>query len=226
METIGSIINRIKTGKASNSIIKRIEYKLNEGSILYAAEVFKEFGTAIVGRNYELPDSTIIIDLLHYLHGNHEKYSGDLNKGLLLFGPVGTGKTTIFRIMDYYREVDDMKCINVPKNIRIPFAFKIVSSRQIVADFQEKGYEGLDPYLSRTIICIDDLGSEELSSTHYGTKCEVMNEIIERRYLDGKMTHFSTNLGVAELNNKYGERVFSRIKEMTNKYNISGKDRR
>jgi len=81
-------------------------------------------------------------------------------------------------------------------------------------------------YAARRIYCYDDLGEEPLSVSHYGTRANVMQHILEERYNRQCLTLATTNHNVQELGEMYGERVESRLQEMFNLITLGGGDRR
>ena len=130
----------------------------------------------------------------------------DLEKGILLIGKVGSGKTSlmdIFRILHYSE-----------------FRYSIFSTREIAKEFNIGGYEVLNKYgKMRKIVCFDDLGVEK-NIKHFGNDCNTMAEILLSRYdlmkYEGIITHATTNLNADELEKMYGNRVRSRLREMFN----------
>jgi hypothetical protein len=139
------------------------------------------------------------------------------DKGLLLAGPVGCGKTTVLRLF-----------------MRNPAQkFGVVSARTVASAYQTKGAPGLESYLTAHHsggVVFDDLGTEATSVQHFGTSCNPMAEVLLARYdefqagrLAGIYTHLTTNLPVGEssdapgtlsLYGLYGQRVVDRIREM------------
>lgn len=143
-------------------------------------------------------------------------YFSDLHskKGLFLQGNVGCGKTTLMRIFS-----QNQKC-----------SYKIVSCREVVNDFQVKGADsiieysngietGTNPFGQRYYgYCFDDLGTER-ESKHYGNTSNVLEDILLNRYDKMNLstytvTHVTTNLSFKQIEEMYGKRVLSRIKEM------------
>jgi DNA replication protein DnaC len=138
----------------------------------------------------------------------------NLQKGLLLSGPVGCGKTAIMNIM---RRICD------PQR-----AFLLRPCTQIALEFAGEGYDVIHRYTSRSFnmhthqpraICFDDLGFEG-NVPWYGTICNSVAEILLLRYdlfmEHGMITHATTNLDSSGLEERYGNRIRSRMRQMFN----------
>ena len=154
-------------------------------------------------------DYTLIRKMLCYAIRDEEacqKYEIDFNKGILLLGPVGCGKTSLMTLIrDFF-----------------PSSFRPIlkSTRQVSYEFIKEGYEIIDQYgKSEKVFCFDDLGVEN-SLKLYGNECNTMGEILLSRYDQfiqfGTITHVTTNLNSVELEKMYGVRVRSRLREMFN----------
>lgn len=129
----------------------------------------------------------------------------DIDKGILLSGPVGCGKTSLIRLLKHL----------VPH--RKPY--EVVPTRNIVFGFNHVGYKTIEDYGNTQFFCFDDLGVEPMGR-HYGKDCNVMGEILLSRhdlFLNKKIkTHATTNLNAAELEELYGIRVRSRMRQLFN----------
>ena len=154
-------------------------------------------------------DYTLIRKMLCYAIRDEEacqKYEIDFNKGILILGPVGSGKTSLMTLIrDFF-----------------PTSFRPIlkSTREVSYEFIKEGYEIIDQYgKSDKVYCFDDLGVES-SLKHYGNECNTMGEILLSRYDQfiqfGTITHVTTNLNSVELEKTYGVRVRSRLREMFN----------
>jgi DNA replication protein DnaC len=85
------------------------------------------------------------------------------------------------------------------------------------------------------IICFDDLGTES-NLKYFGNECNVMGEILLSRYdafthpeLSKRLkTHLTTNLSASEIEQFYGNRIRSRLRESFNliAFNNNSKDKR
>ena len=136
----------------------------------------------------------------------------DLTKGILLSGPVGSGKTTLMTLMKYVTQKENK--------------FYLKTCRDISFEFIKEGYEIIHRYSRGSYsqseyknYCFDDLGVEN-NLKYYGNECNVMAEIILSRYdlfISRKVkTHITTNLSASEIETMYGNRVRSRFRAMLN----------
>jgi DNA replication protein DnaC len=136
----------------------------------------------------------------------------DINKGILLSGPVGCGKTSLMNLMKYLTPTEHK--------------FLVKPCRDISFEFIQDGYEIIHKYSKGKlyesqpkIICFDDLGTES-NLKYYGNECNVMAEILLSRYdlfTSRKLqTHITTNLSASEIETLYGNRARSRLREMIN----------
>jgi len=161
--------------------------------------------------------------LIQYFHGD-EQFEGDLNKGLLITGPTGTGKSLSMSIMREYRKVDDIKFIY--DGNAIDLSYDVVNGYMINSAFMDKGYPALQEYINRAVLYIDDFGVETREVQHFGTKCDAVEYILSERHRMGKLTLASSNLPDTELHKVYGDRLYSRFKEMFNVITLLGNDKR
>lgn len=157
--------------------------------------------------------------------------NSDKQKGILIIGKVGVGKTAMMKI--FQRLFKDTKtkfkwvCAN---------EFKYLLDEYTNNEIMSMYGRGCDVDLY-----IDDIGmSSSDDFKRYGNSINIINEIIYERYelfLDkGIRTHFSTNLPttvdkikypeVTSLVDVYGERIIDRLKQMCETIIIKGESLR
>ena len=167
-------------------------------------------GKLIYGPKFKIyeEDIQIIYRLLIYMirdKENCKKHDIDLNKGILLTGPIGCGKTSLMNLVRYI----------VPKAKQ----YQIHSARKVSFEYQKFGLGIIENYNKTTTFCFDDLGIEQ-KLMHYGNDCNVMGEILLSRYelfvSHKAITHATTNLNANELETWYGNRVRSRMRQLFN----------
>tara|TARA_Y100001001_G_scaffold150626_1_gene161456 strand:+ start:1663 stop:2325 length:663 start_codon:yes stop_codon:yes gene_type:complete len=194
-----------------------VEYPLgtlNGNNILYDFEkilIYLEAkGKLLFGKDFMIyeEDRDVLFKLSNYAirdFGSCRKMAIDPNKGVLLSGPVGCGKTSLMKLIRY-----------ITPHYR---PYEIIPARNIVFGFNHIGFRSIEDYGDGNFYCFDDLGVEP-DGRHFGTDCNVMGEILLSRYdlfmETGIRTHATTNLNARELEQRYGNRVRSRMRQLFN----------
>jgi energy-coupling factor transporter ATP-binding protein EcfA2 len=186
-------------------------------------------GKASLNPNFKIydEDHELILKLVAYFTNNQqacENYAISLRKGIMLSGPVGCGKTSLMRLFN---------TLLLPQ-----FKYQVRSCRDISYEFNRDGYTVIHKYSSGSynrglhkLYSFDDLGTEN-HLKFYGVECNVMAEILLSRYdqfcLQGLQTHLTTNLTSMDIEEQYGKRVRSRMREMFNllAFDCGSKDKR
>lgn len=176
-------------------------------------------GKNLFGEKYTIQDidRPVVSKLLSYFLQDKnvaESENIDLNKGVMLTGRVGCGKTTLIKILRSFTAEVSRPGMG--------------SCRDISFEFSQNGYEVIYKYSKNAFYpytsiprthCFDDLGVEA-TGQYFGHDCNVMAEILLSRYdlfISHKMiTHVTTNLNSQELEKAYGNRIRSRMREMFN----------
>jgi hypothetical protein len=189
----------------------------------------EEKGRSVYGKEFRLhaEDAPIINTLICYFLNDQisAPFHGiNLEKGLIISGPVGCGKTSLMNLFRFVAQPGRQ------------YAMK--PCREVSFEFIRDGYEVIHRYtrgragkFEMQAFCFDDLGVEK-NIKYYGNECNVMAEIILSRYdlfVSRKMlTHITTNLSASEIEKAYGNRIRSRLREMFNvvAFETGAKDKR
>jgi len=182
----------------------------------------EERGKILFGNHFAIDpnDMELIFKLLVYAIGdqeNAEKHGINLRKGILLTGPIGSGKTALMQLISYF----------FPRETQ----YQVKPTREISFEFEKDGFAVINHYSKGSFVryanmpflpkvyCFDDLGLEQ-TPKYFGNECNVMAEILLNRYdlfISKRMlTHITTNLSASELESIYGNRIRSRMREMFN----------
>lgn len=154
-----------------------------------------------------------IVDQCHYFINNFDKQPCNL----LFYGRAGTGKTFL------------INCI-AKELIEKSYSVIYLSSVQffdLLADYSFKRNNSsvyrqisMTELLGCDLLIIDDLGTEMSNSFTDSALFDCLNE----RLIHQKSTIISTNFSIEDLQNKYEERIFSRVIGSYTSFKIFGDD--
>lgn len=150
-----------------------------------------------------------------------------LDKGIMLLGDIGTGKTDLFRILQVY--------LKRYLKSRYQFSYQVVW--KFTSEFNKNGYDCFsdqeEGHRYYDELCLVDTRNKQPlkeMAMHFGSKLLVGEEIIMMRYnvlkSCGYQSHFSTNATPAQLAEVYGDRAYDRLTEMCNFLTLVGESRR
>jgi DNA replication protein DnaC len=136
----------------------------------------------------------------------------DLNKGLLIRGISGLGKTHLVKCLqdNELNPVLILSMVEITETIRDTGEFQINLG-------------------GRKVVYLDDVGTEEATVNHFGSKISFFKNFVELVYLKNKVFNklmISTNNSFQQIEEKYGFRVRSRMKDMFNVIDVKGEDMR
>ncbi len=198
---------------------------------LEALSILEHSGKRLYGDHFQIheEDHLVIFKLLAYFLRDTENASSlniSFRKGILLTGPIGCGKTSLMNLMRY---------------ISAAYTHHFMKScRQITFEFHKEGFPIIEKYsdfsfdsrngqLVPKTYCFDDLGAES-TIKYFGNDTNVMAEILLSRYdqfvSQGMLTHITTNLTSHQIEEAYGPRVRSRLREQCNLISFSSDDKR
>lgn len=157
----------------------------------------------------------LIHTLCYFLSGDirfEKELELDPNKGLLIRGISGLGKTYLVKCV----AKNKLKPISIVPMLRVADMVRQTGKFELVTE-------------PNGIVYLDDVGTEQPTVMHYGTKINFFKDYIEGVHLYPENYNriiISTNNDFDEIQEKYGYRVRSRIREMFNIVDIYGTDMR
>ena len=174
-------------------------------------EIYHDFIKRL--RIYVYPEDLILNDEIKNTIGqlvlwysNDKRFKGDINKGIILRGNCGTGKTMILEtLLDIIEFGDNKKPI-------------LIHVRDLQNHYISNNHERIDTLKNRFLILIDDVGVENPDIKNFGTILEPFNDLFDYRYRNRLDTIISTNLTPEKIKDIYGDRILDRFKESFNEY--------
>ena len=139
-------------------------------------------------------------------------------QGIYIHGGIGTGKTHIAYALN----------ANSKDKAKLDSRFWNTTEllRELRLDFdrkpEDKEHEESELFNFRGLLFLDDIGAEKLSDW----VLETFYLIVNKRYNEKLPTIFTSNMPIAELAERIGDRTTSRIVEMCDIIKLEGKDRR
>jgi len=210
-----------------NHTTERVQKKANPPTKAELWKVFTKVFYLKYGKEFLKNEETLNnLEVLFYYFLNDPRFfecknlvthlnEPDFNKGLLIIGGVGIGKTAY------------LKTFETVFNNYAPLRFKGYSSKVLTSEYEkcinaiEKDYFFKD--LNRKRLFIDDIGSEN-NASNYGI-VDVVGNIITNRYDNRSITYATANFAsssnnveetLRSLGDRYGHRIYDRLFEMFN----------
>lgn len=130
--------------------------------------------------------------------------------GLLLYGSVGTGKTTALKVLEQLFRLDAGQSSKV----------RNISCVALVTTFSSDSYLYAEARECRTLL-LDELGCEPECSI-YGVYRTPVIDLLCSRYNYQRPTVVTTNLGDREILERYGARLWDRFQEEYDRITYEG----
>ena len=146
--------------------------------------------------------------------------------GLLLYGTVGTGKTTmlnaICRVINTFAKPSYS---DITLNEDKTAAVKVIRAKDVVLAWQDN--KVLYKQMCGTeLLGIDEFGVEAIDVNTYGNTNEPIIDLLSTRYDKQKCTLISSNLDIETIGDRYGARLQDRFVEMFKTIAFTGKSYR
>lgn len=168
--------------------------------------------------------SEIFNELVAYFGNFHDdlKFINPKKKGIMIVGPMGIGKTFIFKIFrsNPYQSFKLVSAKNLAKAAKTDSNNFFESIKKWILPNISNNFFGQ----KQLALMIDDLGTED-NINDFGNKTNVIQDVIEERYESFKKDKFpnlfiTTNLTKEQLIERYGARSIDRLSEMLNVYSF------
>lgn len=142
--------------------------------------------------------------------------------GLLLYGTVGTGKTTMLKAV--CRVINSCLEAENDRDRLGTFGKEVISMIRAkdVLDAYQTNNEFYKKMMSVKFIAIDEIGVESIDVKSYGNVSEPLIDLLSTRYDKQKMTLVSSNLDLKQVSERYGLRLADRFNEMFKKIAFVG----
>lgn len=146
--------------------------------------------------------------------GRLKKWNPSMTKGVVLYGSVGTGKSTLCKAIINQFATKTYRCLFI----------SVADAMQRLKDAIDKegttvGHE-TEKLIEPNLLILDDLGADK--STEWAT--ERIFVIFEKRAAQDKHTFFTSNLTAKEISAVYKERIASRMMEFCSWVQFQGDD--
>lgn len=151
-----------------------------------------------------------IVNQFYYYATQDKRFEGSFDKGILLIGNYGVGKTLILTAF----------CNLISTSSR---KYQIIHSKELTTAVTVDP-ESIYNHFTRGGLMIDDLGKEPFVVNTYGTQTIPMEDVLSSRYDSRSITFATANLKLKDF--KYSQSIKERMKEMFNIIELKGKSMR
>lgn len=155
----------------------------------------------------------------------------DPDKGLWLWGDIGTGKSTMLEIVKRYcrthRRPGHYRDPERPREMQrhpCPYSFRITNATCVAGMFAKGGYPAIEEFIINPRQAFDEVGRETIPTGYFGNMENVLQYLLQRRYdlRNGDFTHVTSNLSPEQISAVYGDHIYDRCIEMFNFVEMSG----
>ena len=159
-----------------------------------------------------------IIEQFYLYATNNSAFDGDLNKGIMLQGKYGCGKTVLLETYSMlHNQVIRKFSLNRP-------LLTFIKSVELQEQIRKQSVQTF----ARRPLIIDEFGRESKTVQDYGNISRPISELLSLRSDAGTLTHGTTNFTLETLSSEdfYGAMIGDRLKMMFNFITMKGESRR
>lgn len=135
--------------------------------------------------------------------------------GLIIFGGVGNGKTTLLNAI-----ADTVNILNLRANGEQQAAWVWKIDTDALVRIARQDESELRKWIERPMLALDDLGAEEAAVKSYGNLLNPVVDLIMYRYKMRLFTIMTSNLSPKNIRERYGDRVADRMNEIMTRITI------
>jgi DNA replication protein DnaC len=199
-----------------------------EKTVKKGSEAINIIGVELYGKKFSIADKVTYENYKSCYESFVKSLFEQTDKGVLVVGGIGAGKTAMMRIMQRLFKDTERKFLWIN-------AYDLKDMAEVYTTSEIKMSYGSD---LKCDLYIDDIGFS-MDVKRYGNTVNIITEILMERYelfvSSGFRTHLSSNIPtfiknntekIPTLENVYGERVLDRIKEMCDLITFKGESKR
>ena len=134
--------------------------------------------------------------------------TGEYKVGLLLYGSIGSGKSTLGRAIS--KLIGILFCSSISSERKVVYRVSALELAKNVAD--DPAY--FNKLKNQELLFIDDIGTEPASVKSWGNEFSPVTELLYARYDRQLFTIATSNLKDADFGERYGSRISDRLEEM------------
>ena len=152
---------------------------------------------------------------------------GDLMRGLYIAGNCGRGKSVILQLLSAFAANEGITYEYNGEQINLWWDDH--RTDELCDKFVLEGADVVIKAKTANVLCLNDLGSEPAEQMYMGNRVNIIRQIIEARGdRQGQITVITSNYPMLHkfIEERYGDRVKSRLQGMCNYYELKGDDRR
>ena len=216
--------------------MQRFVYDCNEYDLLV---LMREIGRQLYGARFTIDNDNRFVyeNTVRWLIGHQfeaidpktgKTIQGDPYRGLYITGNCGSGKSVLLQLLAAIAGHYNIQYEFDGRKIGLCWSEK--RADELCNEFVLDGANVVANAKMADVLCLNDLGSESAEQLYMGNRVNIIRQIIEARGdRQGQITVITSNytmLSDPTIQERYGDRVVSRLQGMCNYFSLKGGDRR